>query len=410
MTTTALNPDQIAALRALLAEVDSHSAEDEAEGQLSENGIADESGDASTPAKGKTMRRIHGPYTDRKGWRVKVVDRATGRSTNQIFPTEAEAKAAVSRLRRQAAKEIGISIDAALTAYDKHLTEKGNKPRSISSTLERLRSLFKDQTHYVVALTCDDAVRIWDGYTARPTRTGKAPAVDTRISVLHETKTFIRWCRKQGWTKVADPFGGIEILGERSRGKDQLDRVDDARRWLETALSLAIDDVGALAAATALLMGMRASEVTDRLVRDLDDDGSVLVIPHAKTRAGIRRLRLPVVLQPLLAGLVIGKEPTERLFGATANRRWLYTAVRRICCLAKTQMVSPHGLRGTHATLAVQEGVTGEAVARALGHESFAVTAAHYAKAEAVIGARTELVEISLRKFRKSSAPNRDAA
>ncbi len=75
--------------------------------------------------------------------------------------------------------------------------------------------------------------------------------------------------------------------------------------------------------------------------------------------------------------------------------------MRRICCLAKTQIVNPHGLRGTHATLAIQAGITGDAVARALGHESFAVTAGHYAKPEAVLGARTELVETSLRKFRK---------
>ena len=410
MPTTALTPDQIAALRALLAEVDSESAQDQGGGQLSENGIADESGDASTLSKGKPMRRIHGPYQERKGWRVKVVDRVTGKSTNTMFPTEIEARSAINRLRRKAEREIGISIDGALMTYEKHLTEKGNKPLSICSTLERLRSLFKDQTHYVVALTCDDAARIWNGYTARPTRTGKPPAVDTRINVLHEAKTFMRWCLKQRWTKVPEPFAGIEILGERSRGKEQLDRVDDARRWLATALELAPDDVGALAAATALLMGMRASEVTDRLVRDLDDDGRVLVIPRAKTRAGIRRLRLPAVLQPLLARLAAGKEPTERLFGPDADRWWLRTAVQRICRLAKTPIVSPHGLRGTHATLAVQAGVTGDAVARALGHESFAVTADHYAKPEAVIDARTDLVMTSLRNFRKSSAPDWDAA
>jgi integrase len=327
-----------------------------------------------------------------------------------MFPTEIEARSAINRLRRKAEREIGISIDGALMTYEKHLTEKGNKPLSIYSTQVRLRSLFKDQTHYVVALTCDDAARIWNGYAARPTRTGKPPAVDTRINVLHEAKTFMRWCLKQRWTKVAEPFAGIEILGERSRGKDQLDRVDDARRWLATALELATDDVGALAAATALIMGMRASEVTDRLVRDLDDDGSVLVIPRAKTRAGIRRLRLPMVLQPLLARLAAGKEPTERLFGPDANRWWLRVAVRRICCAAKTPIVGPHGLRGTHATLAVQAGVTGDAVARALGHESFAVTAGHYAKPEAVIDARTDLVMTSLRNFRTSSAADRDTA
>ena len=129
MPTTALTPDQIAALRALLAEVDSESAQDQGGGQLSENGIADESGDASTLSKGKPMRRIHGPYQERKGWRVKVVDLLTvaGKSTNTMFPTEIEARSAINRLRRKAEREIGISIDGALMTYEKHLTEKGEQ-------------------------------------------------------------------------------------------------------------------------------------------------------------------------------------------------------------------------------------------------------------------------------------------
>jgi hypothetical protein len=62
------------------------------------------------------------------------------------------------------------------------------------------------------------------------------------------------------------------------------------------------------------------------------------------------------------------------------------------------------------AELAVQAGITGDAVARALGHESFAVTTDHYARPEAVSGARTDLVLENLRNFRKSSAPDWDAA
>ena len=160
---------------------------------------------------------------------------------------------------------------------------------------------------------------------------------------------------------------------------------------------------------------MRASEIADRLVRDIDDEGRVLIIPQAKTRAGVRRLRIPEALHSLIAELLKGKSPTDRLFGPEANRFWLRHAVRRVCRIAKTPVVGPHGLRGTHATLAVEAGVTGDVVAAALGHESFAVTANHYAKAESVAGARTRRVEAALdcgipREFRKSSANDRDAA
>jgi integrase len=113
--------------------------------------------------------------------------------------------------------------------------------------------------------------------------------------------------------------------------------------------------------------------------------------------------------------LSAGKSPADRLFGPKADRYWLRLAVRRICRTAKTPIVGPHGLRGTHATLAVEAGVTGDVVAAALGHESFAVTAGHYASAESVTSARTRKVEKALScgtpgEFRKSSAGDRSAA
>jgi integrase len=42
----------------------------------------------------------------------------------------------------------------------------------------------------------------------------------------------------------------------------------------------------------ALLMGLRANEVTNRKCRDVDDDGRVLWIDRAKTRKGARTLEI----------------------------------------------------------------------------------------------------------------------
>ena len=50
-------------------------------------------------------------------------------------------------------------------------------------------------------------------------------------------------------------------------------------------------------------------------------------------------------------------------------------------------VVPPHWLRGTHASLAMTAGATGDLVAAALGHESFTTTERHYARAEAIAGA-----------------------
>jgi integrase len=105
---------------------------------------------------------------------------------------------------------------------------------------------------------------------------------------------------------------------------------------------------------------------------------------------------VPALLQPLLQALASGKRPGARLFGAGVNRHWVLRSVARVCQLAGVPAVTPHGLRGTHATLAVGAGISGDAVAASLGHESFAVTAVHYARPEAVSGAKAAKVADTL--------------
>jgi len=78
------------------------------------------------------------------------------------------------------------------------------------------------------------------------------------------------------------------------------------------------------------------------------------------------------------------------------NRHWVLRSVRRICATAGVPSVPAHGLRGTHARLAVEAGISGDVVAASLGHESFAVTAAHYAGADAVADAAADRVARAL--------------
>lgn len=162
------------------------------------------------------------------------------------------------------------------------------------------------------------------------------------------------------------------------------------------ALELAAEDDGAVAAAMALLMGMRASEIVERTVRNLDDGGRLLWITDAKTQAGVRRLEVPPQLHHHLLRLARGRGPSDRLFGPDATRHWVLRSVHRICKAAGVPTVPAHGLRGTHASLAVDAGATSHLVAAALGHESFVTTARHYARTESIEGAQQERV---LKKF-----------
>jgi len=50
--------------------------------------------------------------------------------------------------------------------------------------------------------------------------------------------------------------------------------------------SVTHSEVGAIAAMCALLLGMRATPIVTRTVRDLDDGGRLLHITNAKTEAG----------------------------------------------------------------------------------------------------------------------------
>ena len=56
----------------------------------------------------------------------------------------------------------------------------------------------------------------------------------------------------------------------------------------------------------------------------------------------------------------------------------IWHQVRKYCRRANVPRVCPHSLRGLHSSLALAAGCTSSAVASALGHGSFAITAKHY--------------------------------
>jgi integrase len=211
-------------------------------------------------------------------------------------------------------------------------------------------------------------------------------AVDTHRNILAEAKTFLQWCVNAGWLR-SDPAERLKGVGKRKHGKPRL-RVDEARKWIAKAKELAHGgDVGAVAAMMSLLMGMRATEIIERVGRDVDDEGTLLWITKAKTDAGRRNLQIPWMLQPHLRKLKNDIEPDALIFGHH-YRDWPRENVQRICRLAQVPTVTAHGMRGLHASLAVDSGVTAPVVASALGHESFSTTQQSYAKQGAIDGAK----------------------
>ena len=383
--TSLLTPEQVAALRALLATVDSSGTEGQAASVVPTISDSSIGADGGALEKENPMCRIDGPFKNRSRWRVRVVDRDTGKSKSHIYATEDEAMKAIPRLRREYKRPVGVTVAKALEAYEEYLQAKGNRVRSIAVTLGRLGGVFEGARDLVTGeLRPVRMHALWLAYA-------EGKAVDTKANTLNQLRTFMTWISAKGWLTTTDLLDGIEVMRRRRKGKPQLTE-DESRRFLTVALEQGgAGDSGAVAAATALLLGMRASEIADRIVRDLDGGGTKLNITSAKTEAGVRRLRLPAVLQPLFQNLAQGKQPVDRLFG-DVNRHWVLRAVHRICKTAGVPTVPTHGLRGTHAKLAVEAGISGDVVAASLGHESFAITAAHYAGHDAVASAAADRV------------------
>jgi integrase len=255
------------------------------------------------------------------------------------------------------------------------LHDKGNKQRSVDTTAFRISSYFPDVEMLIDEIEETDCAKYYEALKQKV-------SVDTHRNTLSEVKTFLQWCMKTKLITV-NPATNVEGVGKRKKGKPQL-RIDEARKWLVKAIELADqDDVGAVVAMVNVLMGFRPSEVVSRVVRDVDDGGRLLWIPESKTEAGQRTQEIPEVLQPYLAKLIKGKASDELVFGHH-DRGFVREQVIRICKLAGVPVVNAQSMRGLHSSLAFERGITGHAVAAALGHASVTTTTGNYATPSSV--------------------------
>jgi integrase len=306
-----------------------------------------------------------------------LITEKDGRQRYESYETKDAAEEAKRAINRAQA---GPTLWEAMLSYFEYLERKGLKEHTVKTERYRLQSFFeldqpqcKLQQVPLTEITAEQCAALYVKQTDRM-------SVDTHRNTLTKVKAFLTWCVKQKLIE-ASPAVEVEPIGRRKRGKEQL-RVDEARKFMAVCQKHAAEgDSAAVAAMTALLLGLRGSEVVERMVRDLDDGGRLLWIPKAKTEAGKRMLEVPESLRPLLAAVVKGKKPTDRIF-TWKDRHWLLYHVRRMCREAGVPEVTAHSLRGLHATLAMEWGSTGRAVAAALGHTSFAMTTKRHYVAE----------------------------
>lgn len=338
----------------------------------------------------KRSERVLGPYKDRTEFRVIQIDSA-GNRESVVFETEAKAERYIEILRADLNRD-EHTTETALEAYKTYLKDKGNKDTSSDVTEWAVNLFFPS----AVPLQLLSGKRCEALYTDLRTRvsakTKKAVSADTHRNVLAQVKSFLGWCVARGWLRE-NPSAGVKGIGKRRpRGKSlgkngNTLRVKEARAWYVKAVELAErGDEGATAALVALLLGMRASEITTRRVADLDEDsapGDLLWIPCSKTPAGRRTLEVPEVLRPLLVRSTADKQPSAYLFEAEDGkphwRDWILHNVHRVCDGAEVPRVTAHALRGLLATLTAERGLAGHLIAATLGHDDERTTMTAYA-------------------------------
>lgn len=184
------------------------------------------------------------------------------------------------------------------------------------------------------------------------------------------------------------------ILANPARDVDQPRKDARPHAYLSREQVEALADAAGEHRALVLVLaycGLRWGEATGLRVRDLDmlrkrinvetnavEVGSVIVEGTPKTH---KRRSVPVIesLLPLLAKQCEGKGPGDLLFASRSGTHvlrshnqhgWFARAIRE----SGVPKLSPHDLRHTTASLAVQSGANVKAVQRMLGHKSAAMT------------------------------------
>jgi integrase len=361
--------------------------------------------------------RVLGPYERRDGrWQV-VGSERSGARTCHTFANRREASE-FARAARAALVDCPVTIAEGIERYEQRLIDKGNKEYSRKLTLGRMRRFFAPVLKTrLEALTVKRAGEIYRALVDEKDEHGRPTlAPDSHRNYLAEARTFLRWCVSQDWI-TENVLEEVDGVGRRRHGKPQL-RLDEARKWMAVAMRAVRSGEGAggpLAALCTLLLGVRASEITTRQVRDLDDGGRLLWIPDAKTPAGRRQLEVPRILRAPLRAQVRGRAGTAPMFPADGGglhwRDWPREWVQRLCARAGVPEVTAHGMRGLHSTLAVERGATGPLVANALGHEDEETTNRSYVKRGTRERANSKRAQAALtKKPRGPRRPNKKPA
>ena len=340
--------------------------------------------------------KVWGPYAEGESrFRLKIAENGVERSLK--FRTLEEAEGVKYDLLQRYAKATRKTVADASPEWIAELAPSV-KPTTICNYQGMLALL--PQNLVMGQLTEEQASKLYQKQVERiSAHTGRRISTATQHLFLWVVRHFWIWAIDKGYAKM-NPWMKVRRVGRSNVGKKQL-RIDEARKLEAVAMQRAQNgDVPALGTLLMLYLGLRQGEVAARVARDIDDDGRVLWVPSGKTKNAKRRLKIPEQIRPLVLARIAGQEPDGLIFypehHKKHNRGFYVTQLARLCRMAGVPVVCPHSLRGMHATLALDGGATGDAVAKALGHGSFEMTKTHYASASSVANSESGRVAATL--------------
>jgi integrase len=331
--------------------------------------------------------KIYGPYQRGDGWRCYLrTDKGTARVWCPTGSTAQEARELAEVELDDWRRKVERTVEDLCSAYIEWMRTEGRQDSTVIAAQGKLQLLLGSARDVAVSAVTERWAKA--RYAALASSGKSAPG--SHHNALKRAATCWRWAQEEGLVS-ANPWEKVRPIGRPTKGKEQL-TIDEGRRLMAACLERANKDDAALAILIAQLCALRSMEILSRVVRDVDDGGTKLRVTSSKTDAGVRPVDIPVEIQGFIKMRTVGRHPQELLIadaGRLSQRQsWLRRNLAMYCELAGVPVVVPHALRGQWATIAYQAGALSHLVAKALGHTSSAVTEAHYAKPEAVAGAK----------------------
>lgn len=329
-------------------------------------------------------RRILGPYEEGNEWRIVVFDpRAEKKRSSFKAPSKSAIDELIEDIQEGWSEVDAITVSIALKAYREALVRKGTTEASAKETVRRIGIMFSAGDRLVADLRESECSALYDKMTERLKPNGETVSVAFHRTTLIQARSWLRWCvKKKKWLQ-SNPLEDVDGIGTAKKGKPQLtgDEARKLRVWLMWRVGR--DDEAALALMMVLTMALRQEDIVQRVVRDVDLDGTVLRVRDGKTEMSDRNRVIPEELQPGLRKLVEGRESFDVLFrtpkGKPHTNSWLRSAMKRFSKAAGVPYACPHSLKGTAGSVAHIVGQTAEAVADYLSHEEVR-TQQHYVR------------------------------